>query len=48
MHQTALKILALSIAAAALPAAADAQDLKKVTLVHAVPQLSASFAADSS
>jgi NitT/TauT family transport system substrate-binding protein len=48
MRQTALKILALSIAAAALPASADAQDLKKVTLVHAVPQLSASFAADSS
>jgi NitT/TauT family transport system substrate-binding protein len=46
--KAALKIFVLSIAIAASHSGADAQDLKKVTLVHAVPQLSASFAADSS
>ena len=49
MHRKlALGLSALLAASAMVATAASAQELKKVRLVHALPQLSASFANDSS
>jgi hypothetical protein len=49
MHRkSALGLSTLLVASAMFASAAPAQELKKVRLVHALPQLSASFANDSS
>ena len=49
MHRkSALGLSTLLVASAMFATAAFAQELKKVRLVHALPQLSASFANDSS
>lgn len=44
----AVRVSAICVAAVALATGASAQELKKIRLLHALPQLSASFANDSS